>query len=252
MAGTEVTAMRQWTAMMMAAMAATGCSRVQATDFQVLDSTGVVLADVQTQAGRVSYDGSSLVEEFRVDSTVWGTGSRRTRAEDRMNQARVDLDIVDRVFQASGSGPSRSGVDLDVIGPGVIDADVFSASGQAQLFNVEGIHTVEGSSVVARNVIGDATFIARNGGAAIEIEPFFDVGIVTVDARNGDVELGLPFGYDYDLTVTTDFDHTIAVEELGFFDLILDDGLVLGRAGLRTVRVDVRVENGDVFIYELR
>lgn len=234
-------------------VALVGCNRVQVTEFTSIDSTGVTLAQVETEAGAVTYDGSGPngVEEFRIDSVKWGRGSRRTRAEDRANQSRLDINVIEEVFQAIGSGPNRSGVDIDVVGPGLIHTDVYSGSGRAEVSNVEGIHRLEGTTLFGRNIVGEGDFFGQGGRVDLEIIPYVDGAIILVDSDGGDVNLGLPFGYDYDLTVTTDIDHTIAVEELGFDTLLFDEGLVLGRRGFRDIRVDVFVRDGDAFVYSL-
>lgn len=228
-----------------------GCVTVQSTEPQQLSSEGVFFVQATVDHGDISYDGINSQELFDMRTTSWGHGSNKRKATARRDDNVHSAVVQGEVLELVGVGGDRSGVDFDVVGPGFMHIDAVTTSGQVSLFNVEGSHIVTASSVFARGVVGDADLYADGSGIDAEIFPYAD-GVVQVDSINGDVDLYLPFGPEYDLTVVTDPDYEVVIEDLGFDTLILQPGLALGQAGRRLVRVDVVVTGGSVRVFGAR
>ncbi|MCA9569194.1 MAG: hypothetical protein KC656_15200 [Myxococcales bacterium] len=240
--------------LMVAAMAvlAAGCSRVQDTDTQTFSSLGVGFVQGTTQAGRISYDGSAVFEEFTVTTTMWGTGSSRSRAERHLEDGgRANIGVDVDTLLVEGTSGYRSGVDFDILGPGVINTDLYVQDGSVNLYNVTGYSRMEGDRLYGRGIAGEGDFIANGGDVDLQLFPYIDGALIVVDSSGGDVQIGLPLYLDYDLTVTGDPDYDIVVDDLGFDPgtIAASPGLFLARRGFRDVRVDVFATGGTVQIY---
>lgn len=233
----------------MMALVATGCTRVQETETLTYDAFGIGTLRASTDDGRITYDGTALFDEVTLDVTRWGTGSSKGRAEDHMEDARYDVAIDGDLLSADGIAGYRSGVDFDIRGPDLMHTDLFNRSGPVDLRNVDGVHVVTATSIFGRNVIGEGDFFADGGRVDLQVTPYFSNSVVYIESNGGDVEVGLPYGYDYDLTITTDLDYELAIEDLGFDTLLLDPGLAIGRRGFRDVRVDIQAFNANVYVY---
>lgn len=226
-----------------------GCSRVQEVQTDTFDATGISLFRGSNDEGTISYDGRATGERFDVTTTLWGTGSSKSRATEHLDGATARIEVEDGALNVEGFAGYRSGVDFDVVGPSVIDTVFSAVDSRAELRNVEGFHVVEAQSIYGRGIIGEGDFVAYGGDVDLTIEPWYDGSIVVVESTGGDVSIGLPYGYDYDLTVESDIDRELAIEELGFDTLILEPGLAIGRRGFRDVRVDIYARNGSVYVY---
>ncbi len=234
----------------MALALTSGCVTVEDNFSDTVSAEGVFAFQGTTDNGRITYDGGAIDETFTVRGRSWGNGGGRSAAERRQSGNDFFVEVQDSVLVASAqSFEGRSGVDFDVTGPSLMDVDILTDSGSASIFDAEGIHIVTADSIYARGVVGDVDFFADRGGVDVEVFPYVD-GVVLIESRSGDVDLYLPFGLDYDLTVVGDPDHELVVEDLGFDTLILEPGLVIGRRGGRSILVDVVVTGGDVRIFQ--
>ncbi|MEZ4316467.1 MAG: hypothetical protein R3F61_03135 [Myxococcota bacterium] len=235
-------------AVMVAAVAvlATGCARVETTFSDTVSSEGVFVFQGTTDRGTIRYDGGGIGETFDVRGTSWATGGGKAKAERREADNQYAVSVQDRVLVASGvSFDGRAGVDFSVLGPSVMDVDILTDRGTAELFDVNGIHVVTANRVYGRGIIGDVDFFADSNGIDVEVLPF-EFGSVRVESRSGDVDLYIPWGLDYDLTVVGDPEYEMVIEDLGFDTFVLEPGLAIGWRGGRSIRVDVVVTGGDV------
>ena len=226
-----------------------GCSRVQEVQQDQFDALGIVSFQAANDEGSVSYDGRAVTEQFDVTTTLWGTGSSKARATEHQNGATARIGLEGDALVVEGFSARRAGVDFDVVGPGVIDTHFSMVDGRAELRSVEGYHYMEAQSIYGRAIVGEGDFYAYGGDVDLSIEPWYDGALIHIESDGGDVRVGLPYGYDYDLTVETDVDMELAIEELGFDNLILEPGLAIGRRGFRDVRVDIFARNGNVHVY---
>jgi hypothetical protein len=232
------------------AVVATGCVTVEERFTDTVSAEGVFTFQGTTDNGRIIYDGGAIDETFTVRGRTWGNGGGRAAAERRQQANDFFVEVrADTLVAAAQSFEGRSGVDFDVVGPRRMNVDIFTGSGQAQIFDAEGLHVATADSIFGRGIVGDVDFFADRGGIDVEVFPYVD-GLVFIESRNGDVDLFLPFGLDYDLTVLGDPDHELVIDDLGFDTLVLEPGLVIGRRGSRSVLVDIVVVGGDVRILQ--
>lgn len=224
------------------------CVQVRESDVVSLDAAGINLVSARNDRGDIRVFADRSGSTFEVEGTVWGGGSRRAAAEDRQETVRWDAQIDRDVLVIDGIAPGgRRGVDFSVVGPEIVDLDLFTDSGTIEVGGIEGIHDLSGSSVRG-TVIGDA-FITASSSVDIDFVPYAETDMIIESGSS--VTLAIPFGLDYDLTVRGDPNDTITVDELGWDELVLGEGFINGYRGFGDVEIDIRA-NGPVRIVELR
>lgn len=233
----------------MVGVLATGCVTVEKNFSDTVSSEGVFYFQGTTDRGTITYDGGAIDETFTVFGRSWATGGGRSRTESREESNQYLVEVQNDILVASGlSFDSRAGVDFDVTGPSFMHVDILTDSGTAELFDVEGQHIVTANRVYGRNIIGDVDFFADSRGLDVEVLPY-EFGLVLLESRAGDVNVYLPWGLDYDLTIVSDPDYELVVEDLGFDLLALEPGLGVARRGNGSIRVDILSSGGDVRVF---
>ena len=225
-----------------------GCVTVTDLSSESFDASNVFVVSARMEAGDFSYVGRPSQGTFDVDARRFGNGSNEEAAAERlagtswMGSVEGDALLLD-VSTTQG----QSGVDLAVTGPRIVDLDIATDRGTVRPSRVEGIHVITASNVRG-DFVGDAD-IFTTGSVTLDVVPF-----VQTDMRieaGGSVTLYLPFGADYDLTVRSDGDDELVVDDLGFDEVQLGQGFFNGFRVPGTVRIDI-LASGNVAVRELR
>ena len=225
-----------------------GCARFEDVHTVTLPAEGVFNLFADNDRGDISYAGTAADATFTVQVRSWASGRSSGRAERRASNntfgAVVSGDLLDLWGR---SGVSRAGVDLDVVGPPVMNVEAITLSGAVVLSDVDGYHYVTATEVVGERVYGDIDAYADGGGASIEIYPYLD-SIVRIEAFASDAVVALPYGLPYDLRVYADPDWGYDVEDLGFDSLVLGGDYALGTTGAGSILVEVIATSGTVVV----
>ena len=88
------------------------------------------------------------------------------------------------------------------------------------------------------------------GESSVSMDFAPEPGDEIVVEADGPVEIGLPWGMGYDLTVWGDPEHTLTVDDLGFARAAGGSGYFAGWSGSE-VQIEVVVSGGDVTIHAL-
>lgn len=229
-------------------LALTACKRVTDVRQESFAADGVYVVSARMDAGDFDYLGQPRQDAFDVEGLRFGWGSNADKAQERLDGTQWSGSIDGKALLLDvTSQDSRSGVDLSVLGPEIVDLDVLTDSGSVSARNVEGIHVITADSL-SGELIGDAD-IYTTGSVVLDFLPFVETDMV-IDA-GGDVTLYLPFGADYDLTVRTDGTEPLSIDDLGFDEVRLDAGYFNGFRTPGTVDIDISA-GGDVIVRELR
>jgi hypothetical protein len=84
---------------------------------------------------------------------------------------------------------------------------------------------------------------------SVEIYPDFG-SLIVLQAVDGDIVLGLPFGLQYDLEVSGDWDYPMDVADLGFDAVTITPGYFASLTGGGNVVVQVFIDGGGFYLYE--
>ncbi len=228
------------------AVAATGCVTV-AQDFSetlpVIDELSVLGT---LDRGDFSYSGGSE-SDFLIDGRSWGRGSSKENAKEHREGNAWLFESVDGVLEATGSSQfSRSGVDMDIVGPAMMDTDIISENGRVELNDLDGIHVVTADRVVGRGLTGDVDFFA-DFSIDVDVWPY-DFGLIRVESGHSGVHLSLPYGLSYDLQIWGDPEESMVIDDLGFHTSYLGEGYFAAQSGDAAIRVDVFAYNGSVTV----
>ena len=231
-------------------LALVGCYSSQQTFSDTVSAEGVGLFDASTDRGDVSYDGGSPRNLFEISGRSWSNADGPSKAATREQTNTYSIDVVDGALVARGRSPQRrSGVDFSVLGPPMINTYIDAPSGDVQLDAVEGIHVATANSITGRQIYGDVDFFADSSGIDVEVFPYAD-GVVDITSTAGTVKVYLPWGLDYDLTIISDPDYEMELDDLGFDSLVAEAGLTVGWRGFREIQVRIDVTGGDLYIYQ--
>lgn len=224
------------------------CGSLQSEDFSLsLDPLDSALLRADTNDGDVSVrgDGGDTVD---VRGHSVGRGMNDDRAAEALAGNRWGGSVNEGIVAVFGSASDRGEVDLEIIAPSELSADVV-AGGTATLTDLLGSHVVTADRVVARGIYGDADLYARSRGLDVEVFPSED-GSIRLQSHGGDVVVYLPYGEDYDLRVFGDPEHELTVDDLGFDLTYLGVGSFSGERGRGDIDVSIHVEGGSVTVRE--
>lgn len=234
------------------AVLASGCVTVDSTFSDTLSSDGVFVFRGSSDRGIVAYDGRGMGRDFDISGRSWATGSGSNRAGEREASNRYGVEVEGEALVASAvSFDTRSGVDFDVFGPEVMDIEIVTEHGEAELFDVTGTHVVTARRIIGDNISGDVDFFADGRGLDVEVYPHDD-GTVSIRSRGGNATIYLPRRLNYDLNIIGDPNRELELEDLGFDRMVVDPGLAIAWRGDRSVRVDIEVTGGDVRVLSAR
>ena len=224
------------------------CISVREVESVQVDGSGLRVVSGRIDRGDVAVVASRGSEMIEVEAVVWGRGSRRERAERRQDAVRWSaVRDGDALLLDGSSSENRSGVDLTVFGPPLVDVDVVADNGDVALSGIDGVHLITANNITG-DVIGDLDIFASQS-VDLNFTPYGET-----DARivsDGGVTLGLPFGLSYDLTIRGNIDESMEIEDLGWDDLVLGDGFVNGIRGRGDIEIDISVA-GPVRIVSVR
>ncbi|MFK7929616.1 MAG: hypothetical protein AB8H79_15580 [Myxococcota bacterium] len=224
------------------------CTSVRGTETVSVDGEGVRVVAGRVQRGDVRLISSGTGTQIEVEALVWGNGRNEERASERQDGVRWSAVRDGEALVLDGSSSrNRSGVDLTVFGPQLVDTDLVVENGDIDLNNIDGIHLLTADNITG-DVVGDLDIVARQA-VDLNFFPYAETD-ARIQADDG-VTLGLPFGLDYDLTIRGDAGSTMEIEDLGWDDLVLGDGFVNGLRGRGDIEIDIIV-SGPVRIVSVR
>jgi len=231
-------------------LALIGCAEVE-NKFQETVPAGVVAqVYAAVDRGDVTYTGDADAVDITFDVRSWGRGGGKGKAAS--NEAANDwgVQVLDSELTAWGLSPKKTaGVDFGFAGPEIMDVEIVTLEGDAELYGVDGAHIVTADSVVGTAISGSADLYASRGGVTVELYPDFG-SLIVLEAVDGDIVLGLPFGLQYDIEVLGDWDYPMDVEDLGFDAAIIEPGYFASQTGGGNVVVQVYVDGGGFYLYE--
>lgn len=225
-----------------------GCTTVEKTFAESIPADNISVVRVDLDNGHFSYQGLAT-NNIDVTGRAYGYASNAERAEERQGGTYWDMTVTGPELSLLGrSDANMAGVDFNVAGPGRINTSVYVHDGSASVDSLYGNILVDAESIRARQISGNVDMVARSGSVNAEIIPNRGE-VIRVEAQNGDVELWLPWGVDYDLQVWGDPAHEMVVEDLGFGWSTGAPGYFAAQSGPASTRVDVYATGGSVRIY---
>ena len=228
----------------------TGCAEVEQTFKERIPAADVTQVYADLDRGDVSYVGSPGVGEIVFDIRSWGRAGSRGRATANEEGNEWGVHVVETELTAWGRSPSKtSGVDFGFAGPQIMDIEIVTLEGDVELHGVDGSHLVTADTVFGTAISGDADLYAARGGLEVELYPDFG-SLIVLEAVDGDVIVGLPFGLQYDLEVLGDWDYPMDVVDLGFDAATISPGYFASLTGGGNVVVQVTVTGGGFYLYE--
>jgi hypothetical protein len=226
------------------------CVTVQDTETVTLEAGGVGVVTADIERGDLVLVGEHGVPVFNVETRLWGRGSDQDRAGARQDDVTWGADLQgDRLVLRSSTTFSRSGVDMNVDGPDLYDTSLVVHRGSVRIEDVEGFHSISAPSVRG-TLIGDVDILA-SGSVDIDFIPWRETEAI-IENTDGSVQIALPFGLDYDLTIRGDVDEELIVADLGFDRVDVGNGFFSGIRGRGDVEIDIIVDGGRVEVVELR
>jgi hypothetical protein len=230
------------------AAALAGCTRVEHTEQLQLPAAGVWSMFVDDDRGDLSYSGTAAEETFDLTFTSWGKGSSDKGAARKADGNLWGAEVREDLLDAWGRSESRkAGVDIDVVGPHVLDVEAYTVEGAVALYEVDGFHYLTGTRVVGERVYGDVDAYAEIGGIDLQVYPY-DGSVIRLEVYGGDLVVSLPAGLPYDLDLAADPAYGYELVDLGFDQLTLGPGYALGHAGAGTISVQLLATGGTVTV----
>jgi len=237
-------------ALVLTSLALVGCAEVEKTFDEVIPAEDIRQVYVDLDRGAVSYTGAADSTEMAFEIRSWARGGSRNRASDKERSNDWGVQVVETELTAWGRSPSATaGVDFALAGPEQMDVEIVTLEGAAELYGVDGQHVVTADAVVGAAISGDVDLYAARGSIQAEIYPDFG-SLVVLQAVDGDVTVGLPFGLQYDLEIFGDWDYPMDVQDLGFDFASMSPGSFSALTGGGNVVVEIYVEGGGVYVYE--
>jgi len=227
-----------------------GCAEFEQVHQVELPADGVWSMFADDDRGDIAYTGTAPDETFTITVTSWGRARSKARAERRAGNNTFGAAVSGELLDLWGRSPlSRSGVDLDVVGPSVLDVEAYTADGTVALYGVDGFHYVTGSRVVGEKVYGDIDAYAEPGGIDVEVFPYTG-SVVRLEAVGGDLFVSLPWGLPYDLQLAGDPAYGYELDDLGFDELALGPGYAFASTADGSVRVELYATGGTIYVYQ--
>jgi hypothetical protein len=227
-----------------------GCAEVDKTHADAVDADGIAKLYADLDRGQVTYEGRTDADAFAFEVRSWGRGGSKARASAKEISNDWGLQFLETEVTAWARSPTHTaGVDFAFSGPSRMDVEIVTLEGDVTLSGVDGAHVVTADSILGEAVSGDADLYAARGGIRAEIYPDFG-SLVILQAIDGEVVLGLPFGLQYDIEVFGDWDYPMDVQDLGFDDVVMSPGYFTAFTGGGNVVVQVFVEGGGFYLYE--
>jgi hypothetical protein len=229
-------------------MMATGCATVESTFTESIPAETVSTIVVDIEKGDFTYQGmrTDLID---IQGRSYGHGTSEDRAEERQDGTLWNIGLQGTELQLLGRTDAYlAGVDFDVMGPMALNTVILVEDGSASVDNLYGNILVQAERISATNLAGSVDLTATFGDLYAELTPVSGEHI-RVDARDGDVDLWLPWGLDYDLQVWGDPGYEMIVADLGFGWTTAAPGYFAGQAGSARTKVDVYASGGAVRIH---
>lgn len=226
-----------------------GCAEFSEVHETQLPAEGVWNVFADSERGSFVYAGTAEDETFDVAIRSWATGSTRKRAEARASNNVFGAQVVGDLLDLWGRSPvEKAGVDLAVVGPSVINVESVLLEGRAELFEVDGYHTLTANQIYGSGIHGDVDFYASSDGIDVEVFPYAD-SVLRLEAF-GDVVLGLPYGLEYELEVFSDPSWGVTITDLGFDSLFIAPDYVSASTGSGSIKVEVYLVGGSFVLWE--
>jgi len=226
----------------------TGCAISESRFDQKLSASGVDLVLVSVERGDFDYQGNNT-QTFAIDGRSWGMAFQEETAHERQDGNASDVHTEGNTLLVSATSTSgSSGVDFYVEGPDTLSTDITLDHGDVSLANMAGYQLITADSVDLDNMVGSVDAYARSGSIDASISPG-PGDVIRLEAMDGGIDLALPYGLPYDLQVWGDPEYPMAIEDLGFSNMVASDAYYAARSGNGSVRVDVYASGGEVRIH---
>ena len=221
------------------------CQVVESPFSQSYSAEGIDLLRMELDKGDITYSGSDS-GSFEIDGRNWGRAGSEEKAAEHQEGNSWDSDISDATLSIwTQSENRRAGIDFTVGGPVSMETLFYTASGHVSLKDLAGSHYLEADGATLDYVHGSTTIYAGNGGVRGDLVPSSGDSIYI--SSEGDVDITLPFGLDYDFQVWGDAEQELYVEDMGFYDVMQAGPYFAGLTGTGKTRVTIDAE-GDIRI----
>ena len=224
---------------------------VTSTPFQYdVAASDVAGVSADVERGDITVRGAQT-EQVSIAGESWG----RARDEDKAAERQAG-NVWAVVMPESASAPlhitatsdrGQAGVDFDIVAPAGLPAEIEVENGRVCLTDLRGQYDIEASGVELDAVGGELEIQVGTGGVygILDLEEGDDILIVT---QGGDVDLQLPYGLDYDLSVWSHPDALMNIDVAGLWVEQRHDGYYAGRGLLGDVHITIISDTGDVTV----
>jgi hypothetical protein len=222
------------------------CQVVEAPFSQSFSAENIDILQMEVEKGDISYRGAD-VGVFDLNGRNWGRAGSEEKASERQEGNQWASEVTDETLSIwSRSHSNGAGIDFGIGGPVLMDTVFYTDAGSVSLTDLAGTHYIEATGASLDYVLGSTTVYAGSGGVSGDLVPAHGDSIYI--SSEGDVSISLPFGLDYDLQVWGDAEHTVAVQDMGFYNTMQAGAYFAGLTGTGQTRVVVDVRGGDVSI----
>ena len=223
--------------------AVVGCARSEEISVEIVPAAGLTTVRADVESGDFVYDGRNW-SEFAVNVTSWGRAWAQERASEKRAANSWTIEPVDDVLTITADSDPGAGVDFDVVGPAEVDLEIdVQRSGRVILDDVWGSTVITAPSITGRRLQGNLDALAIDGSITVDIQPD-DNGVIRIETLDGAVDVGLPFGLDYDLQIWGDPAFSLIITDLGFDDQTVGEGYFAGSRGTGAIQVNLYVSGG--------
>ena len=145
------------------------------------------------------------------------------------------------------SDRGSAGVDFDIRSPSALPAEIEVEDGAVYLVDMRGHLSIDASRVDLDGVGGQLDIEAGTGGVMGELD-LAEGDDVMILVHGGPVDLQLPTGLDYDISVWSHPEASVDVDVSGLWVEQGHDGYYAGRSLFGTVRITILSDSGDVTV----
>lgn len=204
----------------------------------------------QIERGDLTLRGQET-DQISIQGESWGRARDEEKAAERQagNAWTVTLPETSTapLYISAESDRSSAGVDFDIVSPSALPAEIEVEDGGVYLVDLRGAFEIDASRVELDGVGGMLDIQAGTGGVAgvLDLQEGDEVMIVV---HGGAVDLQLPYGPDYDISVWSHPEANVDVDVSGLWVEQAHDGYYTGRGLFGTVRITILSDSGDVTV----
>jgi hypothetical protein len=190
-------------------------------------------------------------DQVAVAGESWGRAADEDKAAERQAgnawQVTAPESSAAPLYISASSSTGSAGVDFELTTPSTLPTEIEVTDGRVRLENLVGEHAVDASGVTLVDAGGILEIQAGLGGVSgtLDLREGDDVLII---AHGGNVDLELPTGLDYDISVWSHPDAMLDVDLSGLWVEHRQDGFYTGRGLFGTVHITIMADQGDVTV----